>query len=127
MKQLQHPGNNRIVSAGENRQSDDLYVLLQRGIHNHLGSLAKAGVNDLHAGIAESASDYFRSPVVAIQTGFGDQHPNFFFGWHFPVQTNAAACKANALGYNRNANRAESAVATPSLHPDFATNTSRRC
>src|ERR1700676_4366046 len=64
------------MGAGEDRQSDDLDVLLQRGGHDHFRGLAKASVDDLHAGIAESARDHFGSPVVAVQTGFGDQHPD---------------------------------------------------
>src|ERR1700675_1056506 len=75
-QQLHHAGHDRVMGAGEDRQSDDLDVLLQRGVNDHFRGLAKASVDDLHAGIAESSSDYFRSPVVAVQTGFGDQHPD---------------------------------------------------
>src|SRR5260370_42107337 len=75
-QQFHHARNNRIVRTREDRQSDDLDVLLQRGVYNHLRSLAQAGVNYFHAGVAESARDHLRPPVVAVQTGFGDQHPD---------------------------------------------------
>ncbi len=48
----------------------------KRGVYDHLRSLAQAGVNYFHARVAESPRDNLRSPVVAIQTRFGDQHPD---------------------------------------------------
>src|SRR5579864_9003163 len=75
-QQLHDAGHDRVMGSGEDGQSDDLDVLLQRSVYDHFRGLAKASVNDLHAGVAESTSDHFRSPVVAVQTGFGDQHPD---------------------------------------------------
>src|SRR5580704_8723702 len=75
-QQLHYPWNDRIVRAGENGQSDNLDVFLQRGIYDHLRSLTQAGIDHFHARVPESPRDNLRSPVVAIQTRFGDQHPD---------------------------------------------------
>src|ERR1039458_215853 len=75
-EQLHHPRNDRIVRAGEDGQSDNLDVFLQSGVYDHLRGLAQAGVYYFHARVAESPRDNLRSPVVAIQTRFGDQYPD---------------------------------------------------
>src|SRR5260370_11644254 len=75
-QQLHDAGHDRVMGSGEDGESDDLNVLLQRGVYDHFRGLAKASVNDLHAGVADSARDHFGSPVVSIHTGFGDQHPD---------------------------------------------------
>src|SRR5229473_927866 len=74
-------GADGVVRAGENREADDVDVFLDGGGGDHLRGLAQAGVDDLHAGVAKSAGDYFSAAVVAIQAGFGNQHSNFF-PWH---------------------------------------------
>jgi len=64
------------LCAAQDRQSNHLHVFLERGARDHLGRLPKAGVNDLHAGVAERASNYFGAPVVAVQAGLGDKDPD---------------------------------------------------
>jgi len=41
--------------------------------------LAEAGVDDLHAGVAEGAGDDFGATVVAVEAGLGDQKLLFSF------------------------------------------------
>src|SRR6267142_2065960 len=50
-------GADGVVGAGENREADDVDVFLDGGGGNHFGGLAKAGVDDFHAGVAECAGD----------------------------------------------------------------------
>ena len=47
------------VRAGQDRQADDVGIFLQRGADDLLRRLAQAGVDDLHAGIAQARA---RSP-----------------------------------------------------------------
>src|SRR6204780_4255889 len=68
--------NDRVVGTGQDGQANYLHVLLQSRTHDHFRSLAQAGVNHFHACVAQSSRDDLRSPVVAVQTRFGDQHPD---------------------------------------------------
>src|SRR5882762_5862013 len=70
-----------VVRAGKDGEADDVDVFLDSGRGDHFGSLAQAGVNDFHAGVAEGAGDYFCAAVVAVQPRLGDQHSDFFL-WH---------------------------------------------
>jgi hypothetical protein len=81
MEEFHELGTDGVVGAGENGQADNVDVFLNGGGGDHLRSLAQAGVDDFHAGVAQGAGDYFCSAVVAIQARLGDQHPDFFL-WH---------------------------------------------
>src|SRR5580658_5103414 len=61
-QQLHHPWNDRIVRSREDGQSDNLDVLLQSCVHDHLRGLTQAGVDNFHARVAESPRDHLRSP-----------------------------------------------------------------
>jgi hypothetical protein len=75
------------VSAGEDREPDGVRVLLDRGLGDLLGGLVQARVDHLHAGIAQCAGDDLRSAVVAVQSGLGDDDPDFSggLGRHYSV------------------------------------------
>ena len=64
------------VRAGEDAQADDVDVLLQRGLGDHLRRLADAGVDDLHAGVAQRARDDLGPAVVTVEAGLGDEDAN---------------------------------------------------
>jgi hypothetical protein len=66
-----------IVRPGKNRQPDHVHIFLQRRVHNHFGSLAQTGVDDFHAGIAQSARNHLGAAIVTIKAGLGDQHADF--------------------------------------------------
>ena len=66
-----------VVRAAEDREADDVDIFLGSGAGDHLGGLAQAGVDDLHAGVAEGAGDDFGAAVVAIEAGLGDENANF--------------------------------------------------
>ena len=58
-----------IVRAGQDRQADDVGVLLQRGGDDLLGRLAQAGVDHFHAGVAQRARDDLGAAVVPVEPG----------------------------------------------------------
>jgi hypothetical protein len=71
-----HTGENGHVGTGENGDANGIDILLKRSIDNHFGGLAEAGIDDLHARIAEG-SGYDLSPsIVAIEAHFGYQYPD---------------------------------------------------
>ncbi|MCU1252606.1 MAG: hypothetical protein JWQ49_5635 [Edaphobacter sp.] len=60
-----------VVGAGEDGEADAVDVFLDGGGDDHLRGLAKAGVDDLHARVAEGSGDDLGSAVVAVQAGLG--------------------------------------------------------
>ena len=64
------------MRAAEDRQADDVDVLLHRGRGDHLRRLVQAGVDDLHAGVAQRGGDDLGAAVVAVEAGLGDQNAN---------------------------------------------------
>ena len=64
----------RHVGARQDRQPDDVDVLLERGRDDHLGRLAQAGVDDLEALVAQAAGEHLGAAVVAVEAGLGDEH-----------------------------------------------------
>ena len=79
------------MRAGEDAEADNVDVLLQRGVDDHLGGLAQAGVDDFHAGIAQGAGDDFGAAIVAVEARLGNKYSNFGSGGHrslFAIQLN---------------------------------------
>ena len=68
------PRHQRHVRAGQDRQADDVDVLLERRGRDHLGRLAEARVDDLEALVAEAAREHLGAAVVAVEAGLGDEH-----------------------------------------------------
>ena len=62
------------MGARQDRQPDDVDVLLERGGGDHLGRLAKAGVDDLEALVAQAPGEDLRAAVVAVEAGLRDEH-----------------------------------------------------
>src|SRR5438876_530909 len=61
------------VRPAEARQADRVDVLLDRGLDDVLRRLPQAGVDDLHAGVAQRAGDDLGPAVVAVESRFRDQ------------------------------------------------------
>src|SRR6267142_4551499 len=61
-----------VVGAGEDREADDVDVFLDGGGGDHFRGLAKAGVDDFHAGVAEGPGDDLGAAIVAVQARLGD-------------------------------------------------------
>src|SRR5512135_2152099 len=76
LQELQDLREERVVGAREDREADDVHVLLDRGRRDLLGRLAQPRVDDLHAGVAQRARDDLGAPVVAVEARLGDQDPN---------------------------------------------------
>ena len=77
LEQVHHARHDGVVRAGEDAEADDVDVLLQRGGDDHLGRLAQAGVDDLHAGIAQRAGNDFGAAIVAVEAWLGNKYSNF--------------------------------------------------
>ena len=62
----------RHVRPGEDREADQVGVLLDRGLHDLLGRLVEAGVDDLVPGVAERAGHDLGAAVVTVEAGLAD-------------------------------------------------------
>jgi hypothetical protein len=60
------------VRAGQDAETDAVYVFLNGGLYDAFGRFAQAGIEDFHAGVAEGAGDDLGAAVVAVEAGFGD-------------------------------------------------------
>ena len=73
------------VRAGQRRQPDDVDVFLQRSLGDHLRRLSDAGVDDLHAGVAQGPRDNLGAAVVAVQPRLGDEDAYLLFSHGLPL------------------------------------------
>jgi hypothetical protein len=62
------------VSPGEDRQSDDVDVLLDGRVGDRADRLVTAGVDDLHPRIAQGLGHHLGPAVVAVEPRLGDEH-----------------------------------------------------
>ncbi len=74
-QQLDQPAEQRHVRPGEDRQADQVGVLLDRGLDDLLGRLVEAGVDHLVTGVAQGARDDLGAAVVAVETRLGHHDP----------------------------------------------------
>src|SRR5690606_2963323 len=65
------------VRPAQDRQPDDVGVLLKRGGGNLLGRLAQAGVDDLHTRITQRPRNDLGAPIVPIEPGLRDNDSYF--------------------------------------------------
>src|SRR5207248_6181254 len=64
------------VGAGQDRQSDDVDVLVARGSRDLGRAEPDALVDDLYAGVARRDRDLLGAVGVAVEAGFADQQPD---------------------------------------------------
>ena len=64
------------VRAREDRQADDVGVLLERRRDDLLGRLAQARVDDLHTGVAQGPGDDLGAAVVPVEPRLGNHNAN---------------------------------------------------
>jgi hypothetical protein len=76
-QKLHQPWRDVVVGARQDRQADDVGVLLQRGRGNLLRRLPQAGVDDFHAGIAKRPGDHFGAAIVPVEARLRDHHSQF--------------------------------------------------
>jgi hypothetical protein len=74
LHQLDDLGEYGHMCAAEYADADGIHVFLESGVDDHLRGLAQSGVNDFHAGIPQGGGDDPGSPVVSVQSHFGDQY-----------------------------------------------------
>ena len=63
----------------EDRQADDVRVLLEGRGDDLLRGLVQTCVDDFHAGVTQRVRDHFRPTVVPVKPGFGDDDTNLVF------------------------------------------------
>ena len=78
-EECENARHNHIVCSRKNTEADTIDVLLDGSMDDHLRSLPQAGVDDLHAGIAQGTSDNFRAAVMAIKAGLGHEDTDRWF------------------------------------------------
>jgi hypothetical protein len=71
-------GEQRHVRPGEHRQPHGIGILLDDGLDDLLRRLVQAGVDDLHAGVAQGARHDLGAAVMPVEARLGDDHPDAF-------------------------------------------------
>lgn len=71
-ERLDQFGEQRHMSAREDRNTHELGILLDRNVGNMRGSLMQPGVDDLMAGITKGAGNHLGTAIVSIQAGLSD-------------------------------------------------------
>src|SRR4030042_4547572 len=61
------------MGAGKDGKAQPVDVCLEGGLGDHLGGLADAGVDTLHAGVAEGAGHHLGAAVVPVEAGLSDE------------------------------------------------------
>ena len=84
LEQIHQLRRQRVVSSRKNGKPDDVDIFLNGGGCDHLGGLAKSGINDFHPSIAQRARNNLSPAVVPIKARLGNQHPYSFLR-HFSV------------------------------------------
>lgn len=56
----------------DNPDADDVHILLDGGVHDHLRRLMQSRVDDFHAGVPQGMGQHLGSPIVAVETWLGD-------------------------------------------------------
>ena len=79
LQALHHPGDERQVGPGEQRQADGVGILLHHGLDHLFRRLMESGVDDLEPGIPQGPGDHLRPAVVAVQSRFGHYHSVWAF------------------------------------------------
>src|SRR5215469_8153489 len=108
-QQLDHPGEQRHVRAGQDRQPDRGGVLLDRRRHDLLRRLVQPGVDDLDPGITQGPGDHLRAAVVAVQPGLRDDHAD---AAHSSIPAGCLSPRPSTL-VDRQRNRTAGITASP--------------
>ena len=77
LQELQDLREEHVVRPGEDRESDDVHVLLDGRRRDLRRRLPQPRIDDLHAGVAQGARDDLGAPVVPVEPGLGDQDPDW--------------------------------------------------
>lgn len=66
-EELTDAGEEGHMGSAEDRESDDIDILLNGGGRDHLRGLVQSRVDDLHASVAKCCGHHFRATIVAIE------------------------------------------------------------
>ena len=66
------------MRSGKHRKADNIGVFLQRSIDDLFGSLPQPGIDDFETGIAKGAGNHFRTTVMPVKAGFGNDDADLF-------------------------------------------------
>lgn len=75
-EQSSDAGNDGIVGAGKDAQSDAIHVFLDRRVDDHFRGLAQAGVDHFHPGIPQGPGNHFGATIMTVETGLCDENAN---------------------------------------------------
>ncbi len=64
------------LDAGEETDAEHVHVLLDGGGHHLVGRAVQAGIDDVHAGVAERPRHDLDAAVVAVEPDLGEKHPD---------------------------------------------------
>ena len=67
-----------MCAPGEETHPQNVDILLDRGVDNLLGGAVQAGVDDVHARVAEAAGDHFHPTIVTVESDFRQKYSNIF-------------------------------------------------
>ena len=96
-EQRHRPRQERHVRARQDREPDDVDVLLLGGVGDHLRCLPQAGVDDLEPLVAEAASEDLRAAVVPVETRLGDEDADRRVGHAGPILASRSISAASAM------------------------------
>jgi hypothetical protein len=82
LEQIHDPRHDRIMRAGQDRETNHVDIFLQSSADDHLRRLAQPGIDDFHAGVAQSAGNNFRPAIVPVQAGFRYQDTDLWLIRH---------------------------------------------
>jgi len=68
--------NERVVSARENRDSEDIDVFLDGSLDDLFGCFVQSGVDDFEPGVTKGACNNVCSAVVTVEPDFRNHTPN---------------------------------------------------
>ena len=71
-QQLQDARHQRHVGAAEEAEAEPVGVLVGDGADDRLGRLPQAGVDDVHAGVAQGPGHDLDAAVVAVEADLGE-------------------------------------------------------
>ena len=80
------------MRAGQDRDADDVDVLLHGSVDDLLGRAMQAGVDDVHAGVAQRARDDLDAAVVAVEADLGDDHADAVDGVQASSDSSVRGC-----------------------------------
>jgi hypothetical protein len=76
LQQVDEAGKDGHVRTGKDADADDIHVFLDRCLDDLFRGPVKAGIDDVHARVAQRARDDLDAPVVSVETDLRDHDPD---------------------------------------------------